>query len=75
MIARHNDTGDTWSSINIMDYSMSLNYQFTEQQRHRIRQVLYYSPLMPGPKKDRPTTRSVEAESDEPLDLPVIIVK
>lgn len=75
MIARHNDTGDTWSSINIMDYSMSLSYQLTEQQRHRIRQVLYYSPLMPGPKKDRPATRSVEAGSDEPLDLPVIIVK
>lgn len=51
MISRQNDTGDTWSSINLMDYSMSLNYQFTAQQRERIRQVLYYSPLIPGPKK------------------------
>lgn len=75
MISRQNDTGDTWSSINLMDYSMSLNYQFTAQQRERIRQVLYYSPLIPGPKKERPNTRSTETVTDEPLDLPVIIVK
>ena len=75
MISRQNDTGDTWSSINLMDYSMSLNYQFTAQQRERIRQVLYYSPLIPGPKKERPNTRSTETATDEPLDLPVIIVK
>lgn len=75
MISRQNDTGDTWSSINLMDYSMSLNYQFTAQQRERIRKVLYYSPLIPGPKKERPNTRSTETATDEPLDLPVIIVK
>ncbi len=75
MISRHNDTGDTWSSINLMDYSLGLSYQFTAQQRQRIRQVLYYSPLIPGPKKAHIDTRSIETATDEPLDLPVIIVK
>lgn len=75
MISRQNDTGDTWSSINLMDYSMSLNYQFTAQQRERIRQVLYYSPPHSWPQKERPNTRSTETATDEPLDLPVIIVK
>lgn len=75
VIARNNDKGDTWTSINLMDYFMGLNFQFTEQQCNRVRQVLYYSPLIPGPKKERPTSRSLSTESDEPLDLPVVIIE
>ena len=32
--------------------------RFTPEQANRIRQVLYYSPLIPGPKKIRPRTRA-----------------
>lgn len=78
MLARSNSQGDTWKAINIMDYAITMGYQFTAQQRDRIRQVLYYSPLMPGPKKNRSTTKSraVEDESiDGPIDLPIRLAK
>lgn len=75
MIKRSNDSGDTWSAVNLMDYEVCMNFQFTEQQRQRVREVLYYSPLIPGPKKQRPESRSAQPEDDGPLDLPVVIVK
>ncbi len=75
MIKRSNDSGDTWSAVNLMDYEVCMNFQFTEQQRQRVREVLYYCPLIPGPKKQRPDTRSAQPEDDGPLDLPVVIVK
>ena len=33
-----------------MDYSVSYSDRFTDDQRDRIRHVLTYSPLIPGPK-------------------------
>lgn len=69
---RNNDQGEEWISDNIMDYAYSLSYRFTPEQANRMRQVLYYSPLMPGPKKNRSSsTRSLD--SDEPLDLPIVL--
>ncbi len=69
---RNNDQGEEWISDNIMDYAYSLSYRFTPEQAYRMRQVLYYSPLMPGPKKNRSAnTRSFD--STEPLDLPIVL--
>ncbi len=65
--------GETYQSINILDYAYSYSYAFTEDQAYRMRQVLYYCPLIPGPKKDSTSddTRSVEGL----VDLPIKIVK
>ena len=43
-------TGESFVSHNIMDYAISHSDQFTPEQRARIRHVLLYSPLIPGPK-------------------------
>lgn len=70
LFKRTNDQGEEWDSDNFMDYAISLSYRFTPEQRNRMRQVLYYSPLMPGPKKNRSTvTRS--QETDKVIDLPI----
>lgn len=45
--------GTEYYSANIMDYSMTLGYKISKEQKERIRNVLYYSPLIPGPKKNR----------------------
>ena len=52
--------GERFTSRNIMDYAVSYSDQFTPEQRTRIRHVLMYSPLIPGPKVGQETsTRSV----------------
>lgn len=73
LIQRSNSRGETWESDNFMDYSASLSFRFTPEQKERIRQVLYYSPLIPGPKKNRETnnTGTRSTESDEPIELPI----
>lgn len=72
LIKRHNDNGNEWNSDNFMDYAISLSYRFTPEQRARIRQVLYYSPLIPGPKKNQKgTTQTRSNDHDEPIDLPI----
>jgi len=71
LIKRNNDAGDEWDSDNFMDYAISLSFRFTPEQKYRMRQVLYYSPLLPGPKKNRTAgSRSTDYE-DEVLDLPI----
>ena len=55
-----------------MDYSVSYSDRFTDDQRDRIRHVLTYSPLIPGPKKGVTKTRSATAT---PLDLPIRVIK
>lgn len=64
-------TGETFSSYNLMDYEISYSDRFTDDQRMRIRHVLTYSPLTPGPKKGVTSTKGVSG----PLDLPMVIVK
>lgn len=59
-------------SRNIMDYAVSYSDQFTQDQRDRIRHVLTYSPLIPGPKKGQTQTRTA---AEGPLDLPILIRK
>lgn len=65
--------GENFNSANIMDYMVGLGYKLSEDQKARIRHVLYYSPLMPGPRKpvtSRSRTLS-DMAPDTPLDLPV----
>ncbi len=72
LIKRSNDEGEEWDSDNFMDYSICLSYRFTPEQKNRIRQVLYYSPLMPGPKKNRDAlTQTRGLENEETIDLPI----
>ncbi len=55
-------TGCDWYRVylyNIMDYAISYSNQFTLNQRERIRHVLSYSPLIPGPKKGDIDTRAL----------------
>lgn len=62
---RHNCQGEQFTSDNIMDYAYSLSNRFTNNQYARIRHVLNYSPLIPGPKK----IQSTRASSAETLDI------
>lgn len=64
-------TNETFNSTNLMDYSICYSNQFTSNQRDRIRHVLTYSPLIPGPKKGQSKTRAVEGL----LDLPIRVIK
>lgn len=58
-----------------MDYSICYSMRFTPDQAYRIRQVLYYSPLIPGPKKARTTTRAWNEMPEEEFDLPNVLAK
>lgn len=72
LVKRTNCSGSEFTSHNIMDYAVSYTDQFTADQRNRIRHVLSYSPLIPGPKKGQ-TKASVASEG--PLDLPIRVIK
>lgn len=72
LFQRKNCSGKVYDATNIMDYAYCYSYAFTANQQYRMRQVLYYSPLIPGPKKTT-TTRSVAP--DKVLDLPIRISK
>lgn len=72
LVKRTNCSGTQFTSYNIMDYAVSHSNQFTQDQRNRIRHVLTYSPLIPGPKKGQSNSRSAH---DQPLDLPIRVIK
>lgn len=55
MLLRNACDGEQYYSANIMDYSLTLGYKISKEQKERIRHVLYYSPLIPGPKKGQNT--------------------
>lgn len=65
-------TNEVFSSYNLMDYEVSYSDRFTNDQRERIRNVLTYSPLTPGPKRGAAATRSIIHGK---LDLPMVIMK
>ena len=75
MDIRHNCAGETFHASNLMDYSICTSDFLSKDQRDRIRHVLYYSPLIPGPKKV--STKALETRADENkfLDIPVMIRK
>lgn len=72
LVKRTSCSEKTFISHNIMDYSVSYSDQFTQDQRDRIRHVLTYSPLIPGPKKGQTQTRTV---AEGTLDLPILTRK
>ena len=59
----------------MMDYNICYSMRFTPEQANRIRQVLYYSPLIPGPKKIRPRTRAWDEMPETEDDLPIRYAK
>ncbi len=66
------ETGENFISTNVMDYFVSYSNQFTADQHTRIRHVLMYSPLIPGPKK----TRNLRSTAPEGMiDLPFRTIK
>lgn len=71
LVKRENCQGQHFESDNIMDYAIGYGFRLSPDQKRRIRQVLYYSPLIPGPKKNRLASRTAKEESDEVLDLPI----
>lgn len=71
LVKRNNCNGETFVSENVMDYSLSFFDRFSDDQRVRVRKVLNYSPLIPGPKAGLIT----RASSDERLDLPMRAVE
>lgn len=72
LVKRTNCSDAEFTSRNIMDYAVSYSDQFTQDQRDRIRHVLTYSPLIPGPKKGQAGTRTA---IEGPLDLPIRTIK
>lgn len=64
MAKRTSIAGIQYTSRNTMDYVYTWGNEFTSDQRSRVRHVLHYSPLTPGPKYDRPSTR---AAMDAPI--------
>ncbi len=75
MLSRNSCDGKTFESDNIMDYSLTMGFQITADQKKRIRNVLYYSPLIPGPKKNNINTRTRATDDSQPLDLKFTIIK
>lgn len=72
---RTNSKDGEWQSDNMMDYNICYSMRFTPEQANRIRQVLYYSPLIPGPKKIRPRTRAWDEMPETEDDLPIRYAK
>ena len=75
MLSRNSCDGKIFESYNIMDYSLTMGFQITADQKKRIRNVLYYSPLIPGPKKNNINTRTRATDDSHPLDLKFTIIK
>lgn len=69
---RNDCSKGSFTSRNIMDYTYNFADQFTADQRKRIRHVLAYSPLMPKPKQEKSSTRTVPPGK---LELPIRYLK
>lgn len=59
-------TGETSKPNNVMDYMYSWQNRFTPDQYARVRHVLTYSPLIPGPKI-KPDAKSINTKGDRVL--------
>lgn len=73
LLQRNSCDGSKYVSINVMDYSIGYAFRFTPDQKKRMRHVLYYSPLIPGPKINHvnSSTRAAVPESGI-IDLPIV---
>lgn len=68
LMQRTTSNGTIFTSYNIMDYDFSYLNRFTRNQFDRVRHVLTYSPLVPGPKikNNRPVSR-MNMERPKPI--------
>lgn len=57
---RNSCNGEVFEAHNILDYYYCYSDQFTKEQSKRMRHVLEFSPLIPGPKTRTTQTRGVE---------------
>ncbi|MGI6242499.1 MAG: zinc-dependent metalloproteinase lipoprotein [Prevotella sp.] len=75
VLKRYSCDASEFYSANIMDYAITLGYKISPDQKARIRNVLYYSPLIPGPKLNKVNKRTrAGSESEEgPIIRPRII--
>lgn len=71
LVKRTSCDGTVFSSNNIMDYAIGYAFRITPEQRQRIRHVLYYSPLIPGPKKNGANKTRASASNDI-INLPIV---
>lgn len=62
---RNGCSGEVFEAHNIMDYFYCYSDQFTQKQYNRMRHVLEFSPLIPGPK-----TRAVQTREMENTEVP-----
>ena len=74
VIARDPCVGQQFVSTNIMDYAYSLGYEITQDQKDRMRWVMYYCPMIPGPKRNGANTRAAGQTSGIKLDLHPVTV-
>lgn len=59
-----------------MDYAYTLGYKISDNQKERMRHVLYYSPLIPGPKRNKVNVRTRGTrEVDTPLDFRPVVIR
>lgn len=65
LLRRHACNGSVFESDNIMDYAFTLGFKITQEQKTRIRNVLYHSPLIPGPKLNGVNKRTRAANSTQ----------
>lgn len=62
LFSRTDCEGGRFSSYNLMDYELTDSFYFTPEQKKRMRNCLYYSPIVPGQKialSPSPKSRSV----------------
>ncbi len=69
LVKRMSCEGEEFTSTNLMDYAVSYSDRFTDNQRSRVRHVLQYSPLIPGPKTRSETRSRQEGVLDLPIQL------
>ena len=74
LVRRLSCDGKSFESTNMMDYSIGYSYAFSEEQKKRVREVLYYSPLLPGPKKNRTEDTRSNATTTR-VSLPIRTIK
>ena len=75
---RTDAAGNSFSATNLMDYSFTYGFQFTAQQKARMRRVLYNSPLIPGPKQRLRAVSRAATPAPAPqgiVDLPIRYMK
>lgn len=74
LLRRNACDGTQYNSDNIMDYSLTLGFKVTPEQKRRVRNVLYYSPLIPGPKMSSETSSRASVD-EKPLNLKITTIK